>query len=98
MYVPLEVTEGLDEAAVAISMVGIAGHDAALRSRLFQLEETLRAAAPGELDWDFWNEILELVEELPPAEEQQWKRIHLAKLRLAVHGSEHGQRSVGEAV
>lgn len=88
MYTPVRTTQDTgDETAVAICLVDLAAHLAAIRARLSQLEARLRAAAPGELDWSFWNEILELVEELPAESEEQWKMLNLDRLRLAVDAS-----------
>ena len=77
-----------NEASIEISLMAATVHCEAVRSRLAQPEQRLRQATPGELDWAFWNEILELVEELSPEEEQRWKHANLARLRLVVGGPE----------
>ncbi|MBM7786501.1 hypothetical protein [Tenggerimyces flavus] len=73
--------------AVTFCLVDVTAHLAAVRARLSQLEARLLAARPGELDWAFWNEILELVEELPAEDEELWKRMNLDQLRHAVDSS-----------
>ncbi len=88
MYTPVLTAQDTDDwTAVAICLVDVAAHLAAVRARLSQLEERLLAARTGELDWAFWNEILELVEELPAEAEEQWKRMNLDRLRVAVDAS-----------
>lgn len=88
MYTPVLTAQDTDDGTpVAFCLVDVTAHLAAVRARLSQLEARLLAAEPGELDWAFWNEILELVEELPAEAEEQWKRMNLDRLRLTVDAS-----------
>lgn len=53
-------------------------------ARLAEVEERLYAAGPDSLDWAFWNQVLELVEQLPRREQTAWKSDHMPALRRVV--------------
>lgn len=59
---------------------------------LTRLEARLNAAKPDSLPWQFWNEILEVVEKLPAREQQAWKDANIVRLRRAVRGVDIDER------